>query len=186
MTQLRHIPPEGEPEGRPRRTRHMGRGRPLARVAALVLTVALALQGALGGGTRAGAAQTQTGDSIYLTVGERIWYGGQGDMGTARMSANGEVAYCADPENNPPKSGYYTREPVKTAEGDGWHWPVESVERVLYYGYGGPGFDAELWRGCIGGTDGGGATSPPVGTGTARTSPRTSSTPTRTSCSRTG
>lgn len=154
MTQLRHIPPEGEPEGRPRRTRHMGRGRPLARVAALVLTVALALQGALGGGTHAGAAQTQTGDSIYLTVGERIWYGGQGDMGTARMSANGEVAYCADPENNPPKSGYYTREPVKTAEGDGWHWPVESVERVLFYGYGGPGFDAELWRGCIGGTDG--------------------------------
>lgn len=154
MAHARHVFPRRDVRRGPTRTRQPGRRRPLGRIVALLLTLALVLQGILGGtGTRAVAAQTETGDSIYLTVGERIWYGGLGTMGTARMSANGEVAYCADPKNNPPKSGYYTREPVQTVENAGWRWPVESVERVMYYGFGGPGFDPDYWRSHIGGTD---------------------------------
>ena len=139
--------------GRPR----AGRRRRMRPLLALLLTAALLLQTALGlGGGTASAAETQNGDLLYLAVGNPIWYGGLGTMNTARMSVNGEVAYCADPENEPPKAGYYRRQSVETHEHDGWRWPVSSVERILFHGYGGPEFDAEFWRSHIGGTDGDG------------------------------
>lgn len=100
------------------------------------------------------AAETQDGDSVYLSVGEMVWYGGISTTGTGRMSVGGEVAYCSDPINDTPKAGYYTREALEPREADGGSYPVESVERALFYGYGGPGFDREFWLGCIGGTDG--------------------------------
>lgn len=134
----------------PRRTR----GTRPKRVLALLLAVLLVLQGALAlGGRSADAAETQDGDSVYLTVGDVIWYGGNDAMGTARMSVNGEVAYCSDPANGTPKAGYYTREPVQTHAHGTSQWPVSAVEKVLFYGYGGPGFDKDLWRAGIGGTD---------------------------------
>ena len=134
--------------GRPRRRRG------LRRALALLLAALLIVQGSIGarGGT-ASAAETEDGDLLYLSVGNPIWYGGLGTMNTARMSVNGEVAYCSDPVNEPPRSGYYQRQGIQTIEHNGWRWPVESVDRILFYGYGGPGFDADFWRGHIGGTD---------------------------------
>ncbi|MBM6675965.1 hypothetical protein H6A07_04295 [Olsenella uli] len=134
--------------GRPRRRRG------LRRALALLLAALLIVQGSLGtrGGT-ASAAETEDGDLLYLSVGNPIWYGGLGTMNTARMSVNGEVAYCSDPVNEPPRSGYYQRQGIQTIEHNGWRWPVESVDRILFYGYGGPGFDAGFWRDHIGGTD---------------------------------
>lgn len=134
--------------------RLLTRGRRLRRrLLALLMSASIVLQCILGMGARpALAAQTQDGDLVHLSVGYAIGYGGF-NMGTARMSVNGEVAYCSDPANDTPKEGNYRREPVKTLEVNGSRWPVESVERVLYYGYGGPGFDAKLWRDHIGGTD---------------------------------
>lgn len=131
-----------------------GRRRVGRRLLALVLATALLLQSllSLGGGV-ARAAETQNGDSVYLSVGNPIWYGGLGAICTARMSVNGEIAYCADPVNKTPKPGYYTREAVKPFGNVGWNWPVSSIEKVMYYGYGGPGFDADYWRNHIGGTD---------------------------------
>lgn len=157
MNHARHHAPArntgGGREGRgptPRRARRLWR-----RAAAVVLAALLALQSALAGltGGTARAAETENGDSVYLSVGNPIWYGGLGAIGTARMSVNGEVAYCSDPANETPKAGYYTREAVQTHEHGGWGWPVSSVEKAMFYGYGGPGFDADYWRGHIGGTD---------------------------------
>ena len=123
-------------------------------VAALLLVVLLVAQAGLAlRGRAAQAAETQDGDSVYLTVGDLIWYGGLGSVMTARMSVNDEVAYCSDPANDTPKAGYYAREPVKTYEHEGTQWSVASVERILFHGYGGPGFDKDLWLEHIGGTD---------------------------------
>lgn len=139
-----------------RRTRGTRQRRPLplralALVMALVIALTNALVPALGG---ASAAETEDGDRVYLTVGRWIYYGGSGTMGTSRMSVNGEVAYCSDPENDSPTSGYYTREPVHPRASGGSSRPVASVERTMFYSYGGPGFDADFWHDCIGGTDG--------------------------------
>ena len=138
----------GEPKRRGKRGRLGGRLLALALVAALVLQSALT-----GGGKTAEAAETQNGDSVYLAVGNPIWYGGLGAIGTAKMSVNDEVAYCADPANETPKAGYYTREAVKPFESGSSGWPISSIEKVLFYGYGGPGFDADFWKSHIGGTD---------------------------------
>ena len=158
MTQPRDVTSPRESANRFARGRsqppHGTRGARPRRVLALLLAVLLVLQGALAlGGRSADAAETQDGDSVYLTVGDVIWYGGNDAMGTARMSVNDEVAYCSDPANGTPKAGYYTREPVQTHAHGTSQWPVSAVEKVLFYGYGGPGFNKDLWRAGIGGTD---------------------------------
>ena len=158
MTQPRDVTSPRESANRFARGRsqppHGTRGTRPRRALALLLAVLLVLQGALAlGGRSADAAETQDGDSVYLTVGDVIWYGGNDAMGTARMSVNGEVAYCSDPANGTPKAGYYTREPVQTHAHGTSQWPVSAVEKVLFYGYGGPGFNKDLWRAGIGGTD---------------------------------
>lgn len=140
-----HQQPRKHPRKRPRRV--------LEKACVLILALALAAQAVFVRNGVATAAETHDGDSVYLTVGDRIWYGG-GLIHTARMSVNGEIAYCSDPARDAPTSGYYTREPVQPKKVDGKGWPVSSIEKVLFYGYKGPGFDATFWRSCIGGTDG--------------------------------
>ena len=161
MNRERRVRPEeragrrGARRRRPRDTPRRGGVREFARrFAALVVIVSLALSGILGiGARRTSAVEPRYGDSVYLSVGSPVFYGGLGLIGTARMSVNGNVAYCSDPSRTTPKSGYYTRSQIQTHENNGSVWPVSTVEKVLFYGYGGPGFDADLWRGCIGGTD---------------------------------
>ena len=133
-----------EPPRRPRRHAQ--------RLWALFLVVAMAAVGAFSlAAARASAATS--GEAVYLTVGDLIWYGGLGIKGTARMSVNGTVAFCSDPARATPRSGYYAKSAVQTHQTDGVIWPVSSVEKVLFYGYGGPGFDANVWRKSVGGTD---------------------------------
>ena len=137
------------------RARKTGRaGSVLRRLLAVVTTLAVVFSSALAPMLRGVAAETQDGDSVYLSVGKVIWYGGGRSAGTGRMSVGGDVAYCSDPINDTPKAGYYTREALDPRETDGESYPVASVERALFYGYGGPGFDREFWLDCIGGTDG--------------------------------
>lgn len=155
MARARHNAPAPGGTTRPakRQARRTTRLRGLPRRAlALAMALAVILSNVLAPWLKgASAAETQDGDRVYLTVGRFIWYGDRASVtGTARMSVNGEVAFCSNPALDTPVAGYYTREPVKTTgSGD-----AAAVERALFYGYGGPGFDEELWRGCIGGTDG--------------------------------
>ena len=158
MARTRHDAPApgGTTRLTERRARRTARPRHLARrVLALVMALVVTLSGIVSPALRgAGAAEARSGGRVYLTVGNIIWYGGTGSMGTARMEVGGNAAYCSDPANDTPKAGYYTREPVQPRESGGKRYSEESVKRVMFYGYGGPGFDASFWRSCIGGTDG--------------------------------
>lgn len=122
---------------------------------ALALVLALAVSGvlALAVGTLRSPAAENAGSSVYLSIGRQIWYGGASDVFTARMSVGGNPAYCSNPSKDTPREGYYERGELQTHGTDGERWSVESVEKVLFYGSGGPGFSADEWRSHIGGTD---------------------------------
>ena len=170
MTQPRDVTSPRESANRFARGRsqppHGTRGTRPRRALALLLAVLLVLQGALVlGGRSADAAETQDGDSVYLTVGDVIWYGGNDAMGTARMSVNGEVAYCSDPANGTPSG---PSPPSRRSSS------TDTAARALTRTSG------ERASGAPTPT---GAASSPASTGTALRSQTTSSTSTRTSFS---
>lgn len=83
-------------------------------------------------------------DSVYLDSdsGHYAQYGG---YRTRVMYADSTIVYCADPSKRTPKSGYYEKMPLYTREVNGNQWSTDALAYVLWYGYGGPGFDPAMW-----------------------------------------
>ncbi len=80
----------------------------------------------------------------YVQTGRDIRYGGGGK--TSEFTVNGAMAYCSDPMYDTPQSGYYPIEDAKTRVGfDGVAHPISALKAVVYYGWGGPGFDKSMW-----------------------------------------
>lgn len=71
-------------------------------------------------------------DYAYLSVGSKIRYGG---WATTCFSVNGNEAYCGNPSKNAPGSGTYPLEEITDT----------CLLAGLWFGYGGPGFDASMW-----------------------------------------
>lgn len=71
-------------------------------------------------------------ESAYLSVGSQIPYAG---WGTKHYSVNGNEAYCGDPSSPSPSEGTYRMEEITNTP----------LLAGLWYGYGGPGFDASMW-----------------------------------------
>lgn len=67
-----------------------------------------------------------------LTVGHKIEYGG---YDTNAFTVNGFEAYCGDPGSRTPPAGLYEMQPTED----------RSIAAGLWFGFGGPGFDASLW-----------------------------------------
>lgn len=77
-------------------------------------------------------AENAYADTAELTVGHKIEYGG---YDTNAFSVNGFEAYCGDPSSKTPAAGSYEMQPLRNA----------TIAAGLWYGFGGPGFDAALW-----------------------------------------
>ena len=89
-------------------------------------------------------AATKPGTSVYLDQGNDLLYGDGGR--TRYFTVNGRVAYCAQPSKYAPPSGSYTTSALKTYPNEyGYQNSLEVLRGVLYYGYGGPGFDKNMW-----------------------------------------
>ena len=137
----------GSPFGGPG---HAGRRRiPALLVAGLALAFALIAFG-LGGPMSALAF----GGTAWLeNYGEEIHYGG-GSMFTRRMYAGGAPAYCAEPKKSSPNTGWYHKQEPILYRADGTVDPnserLPLLRAVLYYGFGGPGFDWALQNGIWG------------------------------------
>ncbi len=71
-------------------------------------------------------------DYAYLSVGDKIPYAG---WTTTCFSVFGNEAYCGDPSSDTPAAGTYRVEEVTDA----------ALLAGLWFGYGGPGFDASMW-----------------------------------------
>lgn len=106
---------------------------------AVILTVGLCLPSALIGARTADAATT-----VYLrNSGSSATYGG---YSTTKCYVDDIPAYCAQPSKSTPSSGSYSATkitPQTSATGFQHDW--RTVCACLYYGYGGPGFDAKMW-----------------------------------------
>lgn len=106
---------------------------------AVVLIIGLCLPSALLGVRQAEAAST-----VYLrNSGASATYGG---YSTTKCYVDSKPAYCAQPSKSTPASGNYSATkitPLTSATGFQHDW--RAVCACLYYGYGGPGFDASMW-----------------------------------------
>lgn len=76
-------------------------------------------------------------ESANLTTGGKIHYGG---YHTTWMEADGEMAYCADPQSATPSPGSYAKSSIDAPSGRN-----AEVVADLWFAYGSPGFDASLW-----------------------------------------
>lgn len=84
------------------------------------------------------------GSSAYVQTGREIPYGGGGK--TNYFEVNGAAAFCSDPSYDTPHSGTYPMTDAKTRPGNGGAaHPIGMLKAVLYYGWGGPGFDRSMW-----------------------------------------
>lgn len=101
-------------------------GRAFPRVLACTLALSMTFTCALIPTERAYASTAE------LTVGHRIEYGG---YDTNAFSVNGFEAFCGDPGSRTPEAGSYETKPLQD----------RALAACLWYGFGGPGFDASLW-----------------------------------------
>ena len=79
--------------------------------------------------------------TVDVSIGGKIPYGG---FATTWMSADGNIAYCAEPSSPTPAAGSYSTSPV----------PNGDVTAAIWYSFGSPGFDASMFPGSW--YDGGG------------------------------
>lgn len=79
--------------------------------------------------------------TVDVSIGGKIPYGG---FATTWMSADGNIAYCAEPSSPTPAPGSYSTSPV----------PNGDVTAAIWYSFGSPGFDASMFPGSW--YDGGG------------------------------
>ena len=79
--------------------------------------------------------------TVDVSIGGKIPYGG---FATTWMSADGNIAYCAEPSSPTPAPGSYSTSPV----------PSGDVTAAIWYSFGSPGFDASMFPGSW--YDGGG------------------------------
>ncbi|WP_444329104.1 thioester domain-containing protein, partial [Paratractidigestivibacter sp.] len=72
--------------------------------------------------------------TVDVSIGGKIPYGG---FATTWMSADGNIAYCAEPSSPTPAPGSYSTSPV----------PSGDVTAAIWYSFGSPGFDASMFPG---------------------------------------
>ena len=70
--------------------------------------------------------------TVDVSIGGKIPYGG---FATTWMSADGNIAYCAEPSSPTPAPGSYSTSPV----------PSGDVTAAIWYSFGSPGFDASMF-----------------------------------------
>ncbi|MCL2889339.1 MAG: SpaA isopeptide-forming pilin-related protein, partial [Eggerthellaceae bacterium] len=81
------------------------------------------------------------GATGYLTIGAEVSYA---EWSTNWMDVDGEIAYCGNPSAPTPYSGTYNKQPFSIA-GDVDPYDYEMAYAIMYYGYGGPGFNTTMW-----------------------------------------
>ena len=98
-----------------------------SKIIRVVMSMALALSVCVATPMNAFAA-----GSVNVTIGDDIPYAG---YSTTHMYADGEVAYCADPQASTPAPGTYSKSGVSDTD----------LIAAMWFSYGAPGFDASMF-----------------------------------------
>lgn len=102
-----------------------------SKIIKMLITLALAI-GLVPVMAFAAPEKAHASTSGYLSVGNKISYGG---WTTTHFAVNGNEAYCGNPSANTPGPGTYEMHEVSDT----------ALLAGLWFGYGGPGFDASMW-----------------------------------------
>ena len=92
------------------------------------MALALVASAILVGVTRAPNEASAAPSTVKVSIGEDIPYAG---YSTTWMKADGQIAYCADPDASTPAAGSYSTTAV----------PNSDVKAAIWYAYDSPGFD---------------------------------------------
>ncbi len=71
-------------------------------------------------------------DTVDVSVGDKVWYAG---YNTCYMQADGQAAYCAEPNAATPEPGAYSKGDAAGAD----------LTAVMWFSYGAPGFDETMF-----------------------------------------
>lgn len=108
-------------------------------ILAMLISLALAGLGNICIALPAAAAS----ETVYLQNVRTLNYGG---YGTGDFIVKDCVAYCAEPAKSAPSTGYYSAQPLYTRmNSDGEQNDRSELARVLWYGYGGPGYSPSFY-----------------------------------------
>ena len=77
-----------------------------------------------------------------LTVGGEADYAG---WSTTWFWVDGDPAYCGNPAMATPAPGSYNRTGFTILDPTATDWDYQCAYAIMYYGYGGPGFDPSMW-----------------------------------------
>lgn len=117
------------------------------KIVALGISILMLLTAVIAGGGLAklispSDAEAASG-SVNFSVGKEVFYS---KWSTNYMYANGILAYCAEPAKETPNDGSYSIGNLYTlVSSSGSQHSVDELASAIYYGYGGPGFDASAW-----------------------------------------
>ncbi len=113
-------------------------------LAFMALASVLALSLGIGGTALSLRNAHAATDRAQLVVsGDYAHYAG---YSTAKMYVDDTLVYCASPSKQTPAAGTYTKSPLYvTYESSQLDTVISWLAKVVYYGYGGPGFDASMW-----------------------------------------
>ena len=111
-------------------------------VMAIVLITMLAVPTSLL--TAANTAYAWSSDTTYLERpdGADRWVNYAGFKTGRMIGEGGTPIYCAQPDKQTPGEGTYSKQAISLGNEI---WPLDSFYAILYYGWGGPGFDPSMW-----------------------------------------
>ena len=110
-------------------------------VMAIVLITMLAVPTSLL--TATNTAYAWSSDTTYLERpdGADRWVNYAGYKTGRLLGEGGTPIYCAQPDKQTPGEGTYSKQPIQPLEA----YRVDQMYSILYYGWGGPGFDPSMW-----------------------------------------
>ena len=111
-------------------------------VMAIVLITMLAVPTSLL--TAANTAYAWSSDTTYLERpdGADRWVNYAGFKTGRMIGEGGTPIYCAQPDKQTPGEGTYSKQAISLGNEI---WSLDSFYAILYYGWGGPGFDPSMW-----------------------------------------
>ncbi len=123
-----------------RKPSHKGTKRAITRATLAVLVICSLVLAMIGVYT-CEPDNAYAGDYVHYSSKDEVHYGEDGWF-THIMECDGAMAYCVQPRRVVPKDGDYRKEALAQTASS-----LENLRSLLWFGYGGPGFDESMWPG---------------------------------------
>lgn len=105
----------------------------------LAALIVLSLAASMVAISSSSSARAYASQSVSYNCGRTIYYGDDGWF-THFMDCDGAYAYCVQPRSKVPANGSYQKDALSQTNSS-----TNNIRALLWFGYGGPGFDRNMW-----------------------------------------